>query len=480
MSPAEKRYYKRHYGSSANTLTDLFDVINGQRTYQEEAVKEAFAGKVATNLKVYKFQFEQQLLQSLVSYRYFSSVGSKIRQGLEQVEILVERNLADMALKQLEKTKQLCLEYEEFPYLLDVASKEFQLKYIRLNGYTTSSQHTFEEHKGYLEVLDMLNNLTTLVNHISDLSIKSYALRGADREELKKFLEHPLLQQPVAAAPKRTSFSIAHARGSIYSALGNYKKAFVQYEFAVDLFNKDKNLADHFAFYYLFAIRRTIQIAILAGQVAKAKLRIEEANQFIAKRKQYVTHLLHIIRSELELSILTGGTYLKQNQLERKISKLIRHLTPGKEGLIAVVYVLLVYNLVIIKNYSGALDYLLILEETDPISYSSVQEVASILTMIVYYEHSDKKASERVINRYIKKGVKNPYYDSSPVYAGFLSFFGKLVGTQDVPEDLAKDLLAHINEYPDDRVTKQLKDYYLIAWLKGQAGSVPVSRILST
>ena len=57
MSAAEKRYFKRHYSSEKNMLTDLFDFINSMDEYKEEVVRQKFAdNKLAKNLKVYKVQ----------------------------------------------------------------------------------------------------------------------------------------------------------------------------------------------------------------------------------------------------------------------------------------------------------------------------------------------------------------------------------------------------------------------------------------
>ena len=479
MSPAEKRYYKRHYGSSANTLTDLFDVINAQRVYQEEAVKEAFSGKVATNLKVYKFQLEQQLLQSLVSYRYFSNVGSKIRQGLEQVEILAERNLIDMALKQLEKTKQLCLSYEEFPYLLDIAAKEFQLHFIRLEGFTQKSHPTFEDHQHYLDILQDLNKLTVLINEISDFVPRSDGLSGEERTTLKKYLKHPLLVKIHEEAPLRTTFGIAQAKGNVHTALGEHEQALSYFEKAVELFQADKNLREHYAYYYLLALRSSMHSAIRAGNYGVAKKRIEEANQYIAKQKQYVSQLLYIIRAELELSVLTGGSYLKQHQLERRISRLNRHLPAHQEGLIEENYVLLAYNLVLLKKYPEALDYVQMLATGDKDSFSRVQEVTAFLDMIIHFEQDDKKAQKEVLRTHLVRGTQNDYYDESPVYQAILDLFEGWAFAKKTPSELAGTVLKAIEKNPEDRVAQQVKGYHLVAWLQSQAESKPVTSILS-
>ena len=94
MSASEKRYYKRHYASEKNLTTDLFDFINKLEVYDEGEVKSHFKNtKLSKNLKVYKVQLTDVLLKSLVSYYAKKSAKSKIRQGLEEIDLLLEKQL---------------------------------------------------------------------------------------------------------------------------------------------------------------------------------------------------------------------------------------------------------------------------------------------------------------------------------------------------------------------------------------------------
>ena len=57
MTASEKRYFKRHYASDTGAMTELFDYINNQKSYDEDQVKEHFKkSKISTHLKVYKVQ----------------------------------------------------------------------------------------------------------------------------------------------------------------------------------------------------------------------------------------------------------------------------------------------------------------------------------------------------------------------------------------------------------------------------------------
>ena len=88
MTAAEKRYFKRHYSSEKSLLTELFDFINAQDSYREDLIKIHFKhSKLSKNLKVYKVQLFDLLLKSLTSLYNKKDIKSKIRIGLEEIEL---------------------------------------------------------------------------------------------------------------------------------------------------------------------------------------------------------------------------------------------------------------------------------------------------------------------------------------------------------------------------------------------------------
>lgn len=125
MTAAEKRYFKRHYASDKNQTTELFDFINSMSTYDENLVKEHFSNsKLSTNLKVYKVQLAKLVLKSLISYRAHRNIESKIRNGLEEINILMEKELYDYAWRKLKKLRILCEKCKAYTYLLEISDKE--------------------------------------------------------------------------------------------------------------------------------------------------------------------------------------------------------------------------------------------------------------------------------------------------------------------------------------------------------------------
>lgn len=146
MTAAEKRYYKRHFSSEKSLLTDLFDFINGMEAYNEEEVKNQFSdSNLSKNLKVYKVQLFDLLLKSLVSYHSKRSINSKIRIGLEEIEILIDKHIYGPSQTRLKKIKELCTQHEDYIKLFQVLEFENQFKVFYSIDPLPLAKELFEE-----------------------------------------------------------------------------------------------------------------------------------------------------------------------------------------------------------------------------------------------------------------------------------------------------------------------------------------------
>lgn len=479
MSPAEKRYFKRHYGSTVNVLTDLFDTINAQDKYDESAIKELFPKKVADNLKVYKFQLEQQVLQSLISSGYFSTVGSKIRLGLEQVDILAERNLIDMAAKQLEKTRQLCLKYEEFPYLLEVNAKEFRLKYLQARNTGKMLESKFTEHRKYLSILEEINRLTELANEIGKLATSWPATSKKDQRKAKSYLSHPLLNKKYPNTPIRSAFTVSQALGNIYLILGNVDQARHHFQEGARLFDEDKNLKQHYAPYYLLTLQRCITIAIYLRDVACAKKKLQEINQFLHRKTQYLPHQIFAIKSELRLTILTAGEYEDQQKLERKISRLIRGHSVSNNKDLSELYLLMGGICIVNRQFDNAMDYLQIVATQDRSTWAYFQDITNVLELIIYFEQREQQHGRRKLAEMRQQGKQNNSHEKSPLTRDIRLLFQALFTNKHEAVARAEALHQKMNQHPSDRLTRQLLTICFPDWLKATLEERPLHAVLA-
>ncbi|MEM9821862.1 MAG: hypothetical protein AAF985_12355 [Bacteroidota bacterium] len=136
MTASEKRYLKLHYCSSKSCLTELFNYLNGLDEYNEQQVKKYFANsnrKLSKNLKVYKVQLVELILKGLTSFHAKKKLSSQVRQGLEEVEILMGKSLFDLANSRLKKLYKLCESHQLHQLALSVLEQRMYIDQLQ-NG----------------------------------------------------------------------------------------------------------------------------------------------------------------------------------------------------------------------------------------------------------------------------------------------------------------------------------------------------------
>jgi hypothetical protein len=118
LTAAEKRAFRllseRHTRQDGNNYLLLFDAIAAQETYDEAALRQAFAGKAfLNNLSEAKAYLYRTLLRSLRFTRGPESPETELREMLDHLEILHAKGLGEQAERQvrigLEKARALDL-----------------------------------------------------------------------------------------------------------------------------------------------------------------------------------------------------------------------------------------------------------------------------------------------------------------------------------------------------------------------------------
>ncbi|MBA3970883.1 MAG: hypothetical protein H0X46_01840 [Bacteroidetes bacterium] len=130
LSAPEKGYIKKHAMlhviGSQNKYIKIFDAIDKQKVYDEKEIIRKFEGEPTLNnfavAKNYLFKF---ILKSLESYN--NNVKSELRSALNQIEILYNKNLPQLAKKMILKAKATALSHELYEYMEELIDWEIIL-----------------------------------------------------------------------------------------------------------------------------------------------------------------------------------------------------------------------------------------------------------------------------------------------------------------------------------------------------------------
>ncbi len=201
LSATEKRYFKVFIsagGSKENKYAALFDAIDAQDVFDDDALRHLVYGRQPLQSRKYselKSYLYELVLKSLQAYDENSSIDFKIKGLLQSVRALYKRAHFDDCLQLLVKAGKLAQEYEKFGSQLEVLQWEKQVAYSRgdINGLDKRLAEIEAEETLCAEQLRNLNAYQNLF-YESWLSIRKNALRPQPEGAEYSLSQHPLLQ----------------------------------------------------------------------------------------------------------------------------------------------------------------------------------------------------------------------------------------------------------------------------------------------
>ncbi len=166
----EKRYFRvfvsREGGN--NIYLRLFDAIDGQKAYNENAIRQKFKGeKFLKQLHVPKNYLRGLILKSLRNFHAGISKDAEVKDILRNIEILFNKELHQHALVELKRAEKIAADYELVLLMVDIQDWKRRIQqHLRPQNYEAFREILDEQN----EALDKLKNLNAYNNLIVDVS----------------------------------------------------------------------------------------------------------------------------------------------------------------------------------------------------------------------------------------------------------------------------------------------------------------------
>ncbi len=202
LSSSEKGYVKKYCaknGAGAAYLK-LFDAVEKQVVYDEEAIKKRFKKeKFVNQFSVAKNYLIKAILKSLRSYHAESSKNIQVHELLLEIEILHGKRLAGLSQKLLRKAKKIALESELYNHYAEISFWDFRLTLSA--EYTDQTDQQMETIKKVgnegMDSILLLYQYRHLAYDIYKYTLKSgYSREAAALAVAHDFEQHELLQAP--------------------------------------------------------------------------------------------------------------------------------------------------------------------------------------------------------------------------------------------------------------------------------------------
>ena len=151
LSPSEKRYFKlftqRQVQHKNTNYAKLFDAINEQEVYNEEALLKKFRKEVfVKQFGVAKNYLFNMILSCMQQYNEENFIEWKIRNMFLQIKILASKGLDVEAEKLIAKTKELAWQYELYYVITDIVVLEkYLFGNVRIGEPTIESYMSIEK-----------------------------------------------------------------------------------------------------------------------------------------------------------------------------------------------------------------------------------------------------------------------------------------------------------------------------------------------
>jgi len=478
MTPAEKRYFRRHYAPDEGQLIHLFEATNHLETYDEEHLKNQLDPPVAKHLKVYKQQLHELLLKSLTSFHSKRGPLSKIRMCLEEADVLAEKQLFQQAFDRLSKARTLCEQYEEYTYLLEVSAREFYLKHVS-NDRIGISRHPYFE-----ETRKSIGCLNAGIEYYRDGTrwveiLAQYYYRRPSQEEMEN--AHALLKREqlvdADALPFRAKLSRNSLLMSAYSLTGNKEMEGYIRKDNLSLFEKWPQFQETMPFQYIGALRNWMNFCLNNNDFEQVRQCAEEGLAFIQQKPAFISQAIYFRYGLLEIAFQSGTWCSITGPLEQQIMLNIQAQSLEKERIAMLCYLNFAMTYQILNKPALVQTYLRKTAECRDDVQEYFQELRLILDLICHFESGD----HFLVARHIKNAHKKQT-DKGITSSDLLVELIKIFRASEVNQrsHIAQEILAKMPDWKGTQLGFHLISYRVLLWLEAVAGGKTLAAYVET
>jgi hypothetical protein len=315
LSGSEKRYFKlfadRHHTSSEKLYSKLFDAIDKQEEYDEEALLKRFKGQALTNhFSVAKNRLYHQILKSLDSFYAMQSIESELSRYLHYSEILFQKALYQQCFRTLRTAQKIALKHEKWEALIQILRRQKRL--LELDNYegayNTDIKGIYEAEQNAIQHIRSESELW----HAKSSLLEKIFTRGKVRSkeairrletEIKYLDSH--LHEKIASVEAR--YLINQTKGAFHFALGEYQKSKTYLLSNAELLESNITLAKDEPTILTSVYANLIYVSAKLNQFEDVERYLNRSRQLPKKLKQKITthHAFKIFIStySLELAI---------------------------------------------------------------------------------------------------------------------------------------------------------------------------------
>ncbi len=287
LSKSEKRFFKvfssRHVLKGQNNYVSLFDAIEAQEVYDEEAIILQFEGeKMLNRFSVAKAYLYDLIVKAMGVYHAQSSVDNQIFELLRHVSFLHEKCLYEQASLILKKAKKIAYSNEKLSILAEIIRWEKKLMEagLYLNNDLEEIELVYRQQNEITEKIANLNEYWLLDAKLyHQNNTKGIARTQEELRSLEYVFESTLMQNEDKARSFDAHLLYQRIYATYFFLLRDFESCYNRIKKMVDHLESNAELANARPLTFVNAINNMLNMT----QVLKKK---EETKYYLNLLKQ--------------------------------------------------------------------------------------------------------------------------------------------------------------------------------------------------
>jgi len=493
MSKSEKRHFKLYasrHSVEENNYLKLFDAIDSQKNYNEEAILRKFSKETFINrFPITKKRLYETVLRSLDAFHSQSSIDAQLKRELHFAEILYKKSLYNQCAKILASARNTALRHEKHSSLAEI--HHWQKKLIEKDNYLGHDESSVAEmlHEDVL-IADRMKDFNEYWNIKSRLFLllnKQGKVRNPkELNSFKKIIDNTLLRNEGKAQSHEARYLFNHIYSAYHFGTGDYRSSYRFLKRNVELIELHPQA---------FKEEPNIYFSVLTNliYVSTSLKKYEEVFDLMKKLKA-VPETLDTSRNEdLEIKLFSSAfsieitLYNALGEFEKAIG-LVPAIEKGLdrfgEKINRLRKAYFYFNIAV--AYFGAEKYSAALRWTNRLfSEPNIDEnqdiycFARILNLIIHIELQNDDVIPYILtstSRYLK--TRNRVYKFETVFLEFIDQLIRLDKKVDISL-IYKKLLANLKKLSANPFEKTVFEYFdFIAWCESKIEKVSFREII--
>ncbi|MCB0514614.1 MAG: hypothetical protein R2798_09005 [Chitinophagales bacterium] len=486
LNKAEKRFFKvfssRHILGDDNKYLLLFDAIDKQKVYDEQALKKQFAAyKFSQRLSPLKSYLYDMILKSMSVYFTTHSIDAQLLEDVKQICFLYEKNLLEQVQKKLKSAYKIALANERLSILPELFY--WQKKIMEAGFYTRHSlddiADIYGKAKKYIQKLNTINEYWQLEAKLYFQYNHEGVIRN--RTELHK-IEDVLQSNLMKNENKADSFEAELLYNKIYATyffvLRDFSSCYAYIKKVVDLLESKPEMMQVRPVQYVQAISNLLNMS-------RALQKNEETSHYLQQLKNLLQDKKFPRSERVMIKLFEAYYYHQLNYLQdsgnlSESSQYMKEVVEGLERYNGKIdkmgEVMLRFHLVKIciqrKNYAEALAWLRkILDNETPDYRHDIYGFSHVLYILLLLESS---ANNKTLLSALQQNLyyfrmRNPQYQFD---ACIVLFLENLLNSKLQNEDIQAaylQLYQELQELSQDPFERKAFAYFdFLSWIEAQ------------